>query len=163
QRKTSNPSRSRSSVGSTRPMGLGGDGLRTSNAEKKDIAGTGRHDSDRNQRCPHLHPSPSRQGVRIASDCRGRSPKRSRLAKGRPKQSPLGCALSTNSKNESRWVQERGRQQFWACRCSRRTSSRSAASRLRCWRTSRPKRVIAIENTRLLNELRESLQHDMSS
>src|SRR5215471_7622074 len=35
QRKTSNPSRSRSSVGSTRPMGLGGDCLRTSNAEKK--------------------------------------------------------------------------------------------------------------------------------
>ena len=29
QRKTSNPSRSRSSVGSTRPMGLGGDGRRT--------------------------------------------------------------------------------------------------------------------------------------
>jgi hypothetical protein len=53
QRKTSNPSRSRSSVGSTRPMGLGGDGWRINlmQKEKKDIAGTGRHDSDRNQRC----------------------------------------------------------------------------------------------------------------
>src|SRR5262245_10153526 len=35
QRKTSNPSRSRSSVGSTRPMGLGGDGRRINLMQKE--------------------------------------------------------------------------------------------------------------------------------
>jgi hypothetical protein len=31
-------------------------------------------------------------------------PKTLKPCKRRPKQSPLGCALSTNSKNESRWL-----------------------------------------------------------
>jgi hypothetical protein len=50
QRKTSNPSRSRSSVGSTRPMGLGGDGRRINLMQKEKKTSQGlRPDSDRHQ------------------------------------------------------------------------------------------------------------------